>query len=365
MNLLKPPPLALYVHLPWCVRKCPYCDFNSHAREGVLPEQRYVNALLRDLERQSAATGGREVISVFFGGGTPSLFTPQAIAQILQGAGRLLRMATHAEVTLEANPGTIEHGRFAEYRGAGITRVSLGGQSFNAGHLSALGRIHSVGDIHRAVEELAAAGIDNFNIDLMYGLPGQSVAQAEADIDAAVALEPTHISHYQLTLEPGTVFFHKPPPLPDEDACWEMQRSSQARLSAAGFRQYEISGYAREGRRCLHNLNYWLFGDYVGIGAGAHGKLTEAAQGRIERTAIVRQPRQYMEAMESHTNLAALAGLERQRVEAEDLPFEFMLNALRLIEGFAPEDFESRTGLPIASIEPLLARAHSQGLLEA
>ena len=352
------------MHLPWCVRKCPYCDFNSHAREGVLPEQRYVNALLADLGRQSAATGGREVISVFFGGGTPSLFTPEAIAQVLQGAGRVLRMATHAEVTLEANPGTIEHGRFAEYRDAGVTRVSLGGQSFNAGHLSALGRIHSVGDIGRAVEELAAAGIDNFNIDLMYGLPGQSVAQAEADIDAAVALGPTHISHYQLTLEPGTVFFHKPPPLPDEDACWEMQRSCQARLSAAGFRQYEISGYARDGRRCLHNLNYWLFGDYVGIGAGAHGKLTEAAQGRIERTAIVRQPRQYMEAMESRTTLPALAGLDRQRVEAEDLPFEFMLNALRLVEGFAAEDFESRTGLPIASIEPLLAGAHSKGLLE-
>ncbi len=362
MNLLRPPPLALYVHLPWCVRKCPYCDFNSHAREGVLPEERYVSALLRDLERQAEAAHGREVGSVFFGGGTPSLFTPQAIARILEGARRVLRVAADAEVTLEANPGTIEHGRFVDYRSAGVTRVSVGGQSFNPQHLTVLGRIHSAGDIHRAVEELAAAGLDNFNIDLMYGLPGQSVAQAQADIDAAVALGPTHISHYQLTLEPGTAFFHKPPALPDEDACWEMQRGCQASLDAAGFRQYEISGYARAGRRCVHNLNYWLFGDYLGIGAGAHGKITDASRGAIERTAVVRQPRLYMEAMAA--DAAPGAGLDRQPVAEADLPFEFMLNALRLIEGFAADHFESRTGLRMEHIEPLLLRAQSRGLLE-
>jgi len=357
--LLQPPPLALYVHLPWCVRKCPYCDFNSHAIDAPVPEQRYVAALLRDLELQAPRVSGREVVSVFLGGGTPSLFSPRAIGDLLAGVRSRIACPTPVEVTMEANPGTIERGRFAEYRAAGINRVSLGGQSFDARHLAALGRIHSPGETHRAVEELHAAGLANFNIDLMYGLPAQTLEEAEADVQTALALGPAHISHYQLTLEPGTVFFHRPPALPDEDTCWEMQVRCQARLAGAGFSQYEISAYAREGRRCVHNLNYWEFGDYVGIGAGAHGKLTHAPGGTVSRTTHARQPRQYQ------------ASIDESRVVALDLldpsqlPFEFMLNALRLVDGFAAEIFTPRTGLPLQAIEPTLRIAMERGLLEA
>lgn len=370
MTRLVAPPLALYVHLPWCVRKCPYCDFNSHALDGRVPEERYVGALLRDLDQQCDGLEPREVISVFLGGGTPSLFSPAALDRLLSGVRARLPVAASAEITMEANPGTIEHGRFAEYRAAGITRVSLGGQSFNARHLAVLGRIHTVDETRRAVDELRRAGIDNFNVDLMYGLPEQTVEEAEADVAAAIALEPAHLSHYQLTLEPGTVFFHRPPPLPDEDACWEMQVRCQEHLARAGFAQYEVSGYARAGRCCIHNLNYWLFGDYLGIGAGAHGKLTDAKRGTIERTAVVRQPRQYLDSL-AHEPLtagsafAAVTPVERRTVEPQQLPFEFMLNALRLVAGFTRTQFESRTGLGLESIGATMAAAQEKGLIES
>lgn len=370
MDRLVAPPLALYVHLPWCVRKCPYCDFNSHALEGHVPEERYVSALLRDLDLQRQRIAPREVISIFLGGGTPSLFSPAALERLLTGVRERLAVAARAEITMEANPGTIEHGRFAEYRAAGITRVSLGGQSFNGRHLAALGRIHTADETHRAVDELRTAGIDNFNIDLMYGLPDQTVAEAEADIAVAIALEPAHLSHYQLTLEPGTVFFHRPPALPDEDACWEMQVSCQERLAAAGFAQYEVSGYARPGRRCVHNLNYWLFGDYLGIGAGAHGKLTDADRGTVERTAVVRQPRQYLDSFARETRapqstFAVSNPVERRAVDPRQLPFEFMLNSLRLLDGFTRPQFESRTGVGLDSIGDRLVAARERGLIES
>lgn len=361
---LTTPPLALYVHLPWCVRKCPYCDFNSHAIDGRVPEERYVQALLRDLELQRPAVDGRALVSVFLGGGTPSLFSPAALHQLLDGIRAQLPLATDAEITMEANPGTIEHGRFADYRAAGITRVSLGGQSFQARHLAALGRIHSADETRRAVEELRNAGIDNYNIDLMYGLPEQTHQEAEQDIAAALALEPAHLSHYQLTLEPGTVFFHRPPPLPDDDECWRMQRSCQELLAAAGFEQYEVSGYARAGRRCVHNLNYWEFGDYLGIGAGAHGKCTQVEPGFIERTSLVRQPRRYLDAC-AGTAAAHAEVLQRHRVAPHDLPFEFMLNALRLVEGFSESQFERRTGLALDTVGAQLTSVESRGLLES
>lgn len=354
---LQNPPLALYVHLPWCVRKCPYCDFNSHAIDAAVPEERYVSALLRDLDRQLAGMASRPVVSVFLGGGTPSLFSPAAIARLIDGIGARLALARHAEISMEANPGTIERGRFAEYRSGGINRVSLGGQSFDARHLAALGRIHSPAETIRAAEELHAAGIENFNIDLMYGLPQQTVAEAQADVAQAIALRPAHLSHYQLTLEPGTVFHHRPPPLPDEDASWEMQMRCQALLAASGWRQYEISAYATRDRQCVHNLNYWRFGDYIGIGAGAHGKLTSAESGTIQRTTHVRQPRQYLAGIESS------GGPERRAVGARELPFEYMLNALRLIDGFTLREFESTTGLAYDVIAARLEAARVRGLL--
>lgn len=349
------PPLSLYVHLPWCVRKCPYCDFNSHAAPAQIPQRDYVDALLEDLDLDQPAIADRSLVSIFFGGGTPSLFSPEEIDRILTGVRRRVSCPNDMEVTLEANPGTIEHGRFRGYRDAGVTRVSLGVQSFNDEHLKALGRIHGSGDIRRAVEELGRAGLDNFNLDLMYGLPQQSREHALADVAAAIALEPAHLSHYQLTLEPGTVFFHRPPPLPDHDATWEMQLECQALLANSGYQQYEVSAYARTGRRCRHNLNYWQFGDYIGIGAGAHGKLTGAA---VERTIRCRQPRDYL----SRTPLERLT--ERRTVVAAELPFEFMLNALRLREGFAVSLFEERTGLPVESIDPELRAAQVRGLLQ-
>ncbi len=350
------PPLSLYVHLPWCVRKCPYCDFNSHAVPGQIPQRDYVDALLEDLDLDRPAAVDRSLISIFFGGGTPSLFSPEEIGRFLAGVRQRLPCASDMEVTLEANPGTIEHGRFRGYREAGVTRVSLGVQSFNDAHLKALGRIHGSGDIHRAVDELQQAGLDNFNLDLMYGLPQQSHEQALADIRAAIALAPAHLSHYQLTLEPGTVFYHRPPPLPDHDATWEMQLECQALLASHGYEQYEVSAYARAGRRCLHNLNYWQFGDYLGIGAGAHGKLTRVG---VQRTMRCRQPRDYL----SRTPAERIT--ERRTVTAAELSFEFMLNALRLRQGFAVALFEERTGLPIESIGPELRAAQTRGLLQS
>jgi oxygen-independent coproporphyrinogen-3 oxidase len=347
--------ISIYVHLPWCVRKCPYCDFNSHARPDVLPEADYVAALLADLEGDLDLAAGRPVASIFLGGGTPSLFGVEAIAALLGGLAARLPCLPDAEVTMEANPGTVEHGRFAGYAAAGVNRVSLGAQSFDAAALKALGRIHGPGEIEAAVAELDAAGIANFNLDLMYALPQQTRAGALADLDAAIALGPAHLSHYQLTLEPGTAFHHRPPVLPDDDTALEMQLDCQARLAAAGYAQYEISGYARPGRQCRHNLNYWRFGDYLGIGAGAHGKATVA--GQVLRTEKPRSPREYLRG-------AGRAGGRRRVVPPADLAFEYMLNVLRLADGFTLEDFEGATGLPASAVKEELAAQSARGLVE-
>jgi putative oxygen-independent coproporphyrinogen III oxidase len=354
---LENPPLALYVHLPWCVRKCPYCDFNSHALPAHVPFDRYVTALLEDLDLECAAVSDRSLISIFFGGGTPSLFAPDQIRRILEGVRARLRCDPDMEVTLETNPGTVEHGRFAGYREAGVTRVSLGAQSFNDDQLRLLGRIHGADEIRRAVDELNTAGLTNFNLDLMYGLPAQTRQQALDDVSAAIALAPQHLSHYQLTLEPGTVFFHRPPPLPAHDETWEMQLECQTLLQAHGYDQYETSGYAQPQRRCIHNLNYWQYGDYLGIGAGAHGKVTDAAGGTITRTVRVSHPNEYL-ARSAHVRVK-----ERANVARADRMFEYMLNVLRLREGFATCQFVQRTGLGLDALEPSLQRAEARELL--
>jgi putative oxygen-independent coproporphyrinogen III oxidase len=356
--VLETPPLALYVHFPWCVRKCPYCDFNSYTLHGELEERRYIEALQRDLEAQAPETAGREVTSIFLGGGTPSLFSPSAVAHLLESARRHLTLAVDLEVTLEANPGTIERGRFAEYRAAGVNRVSLGAQSFDDTRLAALGRIHSAQETRRAAAELHAAGLDNFNIDLMYGLPGQDVGAALRDVEEALALRPSHLSHYQLTIEAGTVFAGRPPTLPDDDASLAMLDACQERLERTGFTQYEVSAYAAAGRRCRHNLNYWSFGDYLGIGAGAHGKLSLANAGQVVRTTQAREPRRYLSS-------AGRGTFTRTLVSADELPFEFMLNALRLVAGFEVPTFTGRTGLPWETVAGTMADLVGEGLIVA
>ena len=356
MSALTTPPLALYVHFPWCVSKCPYCDFNSYALNGALAAEPYVERLVRDLAAQAPLVAGREVISVFLGGGTPSLFPPEAIGRLLEAARRLLPLAPVAEVTLEANPGTIERGAFREYRAAGVNRVSLGAQSFDAAMLRTLGRIHSPAETCRAAEELHAAGLTNFNLDLMYALPGQELSAAVRDLEMALALSPAHLSHYQLTLEPGTLFAARPPALPDEDLAAAMLEECAARLATAGFGHYEVSAHARPGAQCRHNLNYWTFGDYLGIGAGAHGKLTFAARAQIERTAQPREPRRYL--------AAADAALTHRAIGSDELPFEFLLNALRLTGGFDAALFAARTGLSWRVLERRLAAEAERGLLE-
>ena len=358
MSTLLAPPLALYVHLPWCVRKCPYCDFNSHVHKGALPEAAYVAALLGDLDADVALVAGRRLATVFIGGGTPSLFSAESIAALLAGVRARLPLEAEAEITLEANPGTVEHGRFGGYREAGVTRISLGAQSFNARQLAVLGRIHGADDTARAVGELRDGGIRNYNLDVMYALPEQTVAGANEDIERAVALGPPHLSHYQLALEPGTVFHERPPVLPDEEVAQEIEATTHARLEAAGYRQYEISAWSRPGAECRHNLNYWRFGDYLGIGAGAHGKVTDAAAGSVVRTLKTKQPREYLERARLGASPRTVA-----EVPPRERPFEFMLNALRLTAGFETEEFETRTGLPIATCEPVLARAEARGLL--
>ena len=355
MTLLSTPPLALYLHFPWCVRKCPYCDFNSYTLHGELAEERYVTALERDLESQATEVRGREISSIFLGGGTPSLFSPDAIAKVLAAARRHLTVAADTEVTMEANPGTLERGRFTEYREAGLNRVSLGAQSFDAGRLERLGRIHSPDETRRAAEELHAAGLSNFNLDLMYALPEQDLAAAISDIESALALEPEHLSHYQLTLEPGTVFAAEQPALPDDDIAADMLAACRDRLGAAGFAQYEVSAYSRPERRCRHNLNYWNFGDYLGVGAGAHGKLTCARSGTITRTTHAREPRRYL--------AVSPAVPARRAIAAGEVVFEFMLNALRLSEGFAVERFERRTGLAWQSVLPKMRELERRGLV--
>jgi oxygen-independent coproporphyrinogen-3 oxidase len=342
--------------MPWCVRKCPYCDFNSHAAPAQLPERQYIDALLADLDFDLEQAGRRPVCSIFFGGGTPSLFSPEAIARLLEGVRARVMVDESVEITLEANPGTIEHGQFAGYRAAGVNRVSLGAQSFNEAHLRALGRIHHAHDIARAVDELRRAGIENFNLDLMYALPAQTLEQSLGDVERALALAPTHISHYQLTLEPGTVFYHRPPALPPDDDVWQMQQYCQERLACAGFNQYEVSAYARSQRRCAHNLNYWRFGDYLGIGAGAHGKITDPARARIIRTVRTKQPREYLQRSPEERT-------QYHSVPQSELPFEFTLNALRLIDGFDLQDFTLRTGLPVSRLNAQLETACGKGLL--
>jgi putative oxygen-independent coproporphyrinogen III oxidase len=360
-------PLTLYVHMPWCVRKCPYCDFNSHQLKASAPSAGYIDALLADFDAESRvleglALEGRPIEAVFFGGGTPSLFKPAEYARLLAELKRRANFAVDVEITLEANPGTIERGNFSGYRDAGINRVSLGAQSFVPAALTRLGRIHRAEDTHLAVEELRAAGIANFNLDLMYALPEQTLEAAVEDVRIACDLGPAHISHYQLTLEPGTVFHAQPPPLPDDDVAFAMQRECQRELAARGFEQYEVSAYARPGARCRHNLNYWRFGDYLGLGAGAHGKFTAGVPDAIVRTEKPRQPREYLERVQSLGPGARLG--TRQAVAQADLPFEFMLNALRLNEGFAWRDYEQRTGLERDGIAVALERVAQRGLLE-
>ncbi len=354
-------PLALYVHFPWCIAKCPYCDFNSFALRGPLPVADYLEALRRDLRAQLewlARRGApqRPVGSVFFGGGTPSLFPPEAIGEWLAWLRTECTLTADVEVTLEANPGTIERGRFGGYRDAGVNRVSLGAQSFGAAQLAALGRIHAADDTRRAAEELHAAGLANFNIDLMYALPGQSVAMARADVAAALALAPAHVSHYQLTLEAGTPFAARPPAgLPDEETAERMLETCLELLEAHGYARYEVSAYARPGARCRHNLTYWHFGDYVGIGAGAHGKLSfGSSTAEVWRTTRPREPRRYM---------ADPVSLEPVAVPLEQRPFEFLLNALRLVEGFTIADYEHATGLGWAAQQATTAALVERGLL--
>jgi oxygen-independent coproporphyrinogen-3 oxidase len=356
---MKTPPLALYAHFPWCVQKCPYCDFNSYTLKETLPEQRYIDTLLRDLDAQLPEVAGRPFVSIFLGGGTPSLFSPAAIGQLLDHARKSAGFVDGIEITLEANPGTIERGKFAEYRAAGVTRVSLGAQSFNARQLEKLGRIHSAGETRRAAEELHAAGLANFNIDLMYALPDQSAAEALDDLESALDLDPTHLSQYHLTIEPGTVFAAAPPPQPADEIVDTMLDESLNTLSRRGFDHYEVSGYARAGARCRHNLNYWMFGDYLGIGAGAHGKIT-TTEG-IVRTQRTREPRRYLAADPAAVNSGSLT---RKAVGTHELPFEFAMNGFRLVEGFTDALFVERTGLSVSTLESALAPQIGRGLVE-
>jgi len=351
-------PLSLYIHIPWCVRKCPYCDFNSHNAPQSLPQREYVDALLADLDQDLALARGRTLQSIFFGGGTPSLFAPDQIARILDGVAQRLAFAAGIEITLETNPGTVEHGPFAGYRNAGVNRISFGVQSFDDAALKRIGRIHDAAQAERAVKQAQDADITNLNLDLMYALPQQTLDGALRDVDIALSLQTPHLSHYQLTLEPNTQFAANPPPLPDDDCAWDMQEACQARLAAAGLEQYEVSAYARAGRQCAHNLNYWNFGDYLGIGAGAHAKLS-GDDGSVHRRWKLRAPKGYLE----------YAGTPRgvggdDVVMKDQLPFEFMLNALRLNAGFAFADFETRTGLPRSTIAAQLAAAQTRGWLD-
>lgn len=359
MNLL-PPPLSLYVHMPWCVRKCPYCDFNSHGVRGTPAYADYVDALLADLDADlrdfGMALDGRPIATVFFGGGTPSLFAPELVGRFLDGARERLPFAADAEITLETNPGTVEHGRFDGYLAAGVNRISFGVQSFDNDKLRRLGRIHSAGEAADAVRQAQDAGIGNINIDLMYALPEQTLAGALDDVERALALAPTHVSHYQLTLEPNTAFAANPPPLPDDDAAWAIQEACEARLGEAGYGQYEVSAYAMPGRRCAHNLNYWRFGDYLGIGAGAHGKISDA--NGVRRRWKTRLPAAYLA---SAGQPARIGG--DNLVALDDLPFEYMLNALRLVDGVPMADFTERTGLSQAVIAPAMAACVAKGWL--
>ena len=352
---LKNPPLSLYIHTPWCVRKCPYCDFNSHER-GEIPETAYLQALLTDLEQDLPMIGDRPVETVFIGGGTPSLMSADFYRQLFQGIRQRLTLQADAEITLEANPGTLEAGRFEGFRDAGINRLSIGVQSFNNAHLQALGRIHDASAAIDAAHQARAAGFDNFNLDIMHALPGQTHAQALDDLQQAIALQPRHLSWYELTIEPNTVFYRAPPIQPDSDAMADTEQAGFALLAQHGYQRYEISAFAQSEHRCRHNLNYWQFGDYLGIGAGAHGKITDATQGSVHRYQKTRKPEDYLAD-------AAHARRQHQPIAREDRLFEALLNGLRLVDGVAWQTLEDATGEPASQWQNALAPLEQQGLL--
>ncbi|WP_062264452.1 radical SAM family heme chaperone HemW [Endozoicomonas arenosclerae] len=355
--MLPLPPLSLYVHIPWCVKKCPYCDFNSHALSGGIPEEAYVDALLEDFDSEVNTVQGRELHTIFFGGGTPSLMSAKGFDRFLSELQKRIRFSSDIEITMEANPGTYEHDRFRDYRKAGINRLSLGVQSFQDEKLKALGRIHNSEEAFKAIESLRGMGFDNFNIDLMHGLPGQSIQDGLSDLKKAIALQPTHISWYQLTIEPNTVFYSKTPILPEDDTLWSIQEEGWDLLEAGGFKQYEISAYSSPGKQAKHNLNYWKFGDYIGIGAGAHGKITERETGRIYRNWKTRMPSDYLSNDKPYE-----AG--SRVLSGNDLPIEFMMNVLRLNDGVERSLFAERTGMAISDIESQCKEAIQKGLLE-
>jgi putative oxygen-independent coproporphyrinogen III oxidase len=356
IRLTSLPPLSLYVHFPWCVRKCPYCDFNSHEWKGdAFPEDRYLDALRADLERALPLVWGRQVHTIFIGGGTPSLLSAKGLDRLLSDARALLPLDADAEITLEANPGTFEAAKFAQFRASGVNRLSIGIQSFNEGHLKALGRIHDSTQAHKAIE-IAARNFDNFNLDLMFALPRQTLDECRADIETAISYAPPHLSLYHLTLEPNTLFAKFPPQVPDDDASADMQDWLHERTREAGYERYEVSAYAKPHRKSQHNLNYWRFGDYLGIGAGAHTKLSFPQ--KIVRQVRYKHPGTYMDEA-----LAGAAVQEEHEVGPRDLPFEFMLNTLRLVEGFPVHAFNERTGLAMSAIEPALVEAERRGLI--
>lgn len=357
-NLTALPPLSLYIHIPWCVKKCPYCDFNSHKSPDLLPENDYIDALIRDLEQEVPNIWGRNIKTVFIGGGTPSLFSAKAYDRLFSSLRALLPISHNAEITLEANPGTFDQERFADYLSLGINRLSIGIQSFNNDSLQALGRIHDGQQAIRAVEAAHKVGFENFNLDLMFGLPHQTEKTAREDIETAIALEPAHLSYYQLTIEPNTLFHKQPPTLPDDDPIFDWQIDSQHRLSKAGYTQYEVSAYAKNKRRCQHNLNYWQFGDYLGIGAGAHGKISDAAKQSITRRSKQKQPQAYISSAGTGESI-----LTNEIITTRDIGFEFMLNALRLTDGFPTPLFYQHVGLPISHIDKALQKAEQQELV--
>lgn len=366
--MLQLPPLALYVHIPWCIRKCPYCDFNSHQANDEVPEADYVAALRADLEQDLPLVQGRKLTSIFFGGGTPSIFSAKAIEQILQDAEQLVGFDDGIEITLEANPGTFEQERFCGFRQAGVNRLSIGIQSFNDTQLTLLGRVHGRNEALRAVEMARAAGFDNINLDLMHGLPQQSVADAQADLQQAILLAPEHVSWYQLTIEQNTVFYSSPPRLPDEEILADIQDEGIALLAQAGYRQYEVSAYAQRGRQARHNINYWQFGDYLGIGAGAHGKITLPTQAHIMRLWKTRLPKHYLQSRDrithsicGHSNAYAGGG---EILRQTSLPLEFLLNGLRLVDGVPEDYFHQRTGLPLNALEPQWSELMQKGLVQ-
>lgn len=347
------------MHIPWCIRKCPYCDFNSHSVRASLPEDEYLKALIQDLEQGLPRIWGRVIDSIFIGGGTPSLFSAEGLDRLLSGLRARLNIQPDAEITLEANPGAAEQSKFNEFRALGINRISVGVQSFDDGFLTKLGRVHGGNEAIKAVEAAHYAGFKELNIDLMFALPGQRINQVLDDVNTAIDMEPSHISFYQLTVEPNTLFAVKPPNLPSHDDSGSMQVSGQAQLDARGYRQYEVSAYARHGSRCRHNLNYWRFGDYLGIGAGAHGKITDMNSQTISRLAKVTQPKEYMAVAGSVSGIAT-----EKLLDDADLGIEFMMNALRMISGFEKQLFEERTGIPIANLQAPLQRAQQLGLLQ-